>query len=509
MNLGDIPRRNAKRYPEKLGLVFEDKYYTWKEVNSRVNKLAHAMLDRGIRKGDRIGILMENNHRYWEINWALTKLGIITVPLSYRLKTMELKNLINYSEPRGLFVGKESVDLANSVKDAKSIEWFVQVEDASAGEDDYESLLLKYADTEPESVGDDDDTFALIFTSGTTGVPKGAMLSNLNVEANSYNEFVADRSVKEDINLIATPMYHVGAIFVSNTYLMLGCTNVFMRHFDVKELLETIERERVTVCLLIPTMLNMVLNHPDFDKYDLSSLRLIFYGGAPMHQAVLKKAMEKLNCSYTQGYGLTETLEGTFLEAEDHVIEGTETQLKRTTSAGREAVGAEVRVVDNQGKELPPGEVGEIIIKSRSIIKGYWNMPEASAEVIKDGWFYTGDLGYFDEDRYLFVVDRKKDMIISGGVNIYPKEIEELLYKHPAVLEAAVIGVPDQVWGESIMAVIACREGFTLTEQEVIDYCKENIASYKKPKAVAFLAELPKNPSGKILKRVLRDQYSA
>lgn len=226
-----------------------------------------------------------------------------------------------------------------------------------------------------------------------------------------------------------------------------------------------------------------------------------------MPQAVLKKAMEKLNCSFTQGYGLTETLEASFLEPEDHVIDGTEKQLKRLSSAGTEAVSAEVKIVDDDGNDLPIGEVGEILIKSRSLTKGYWNLPDATAESFQGGWFKTGDLGYLDEDRYLFVVDRKKDIIISGGVNIYPKEIEDLLYKHPAVVEAAVIGIPDDVWGESVKAVVVHRKGHELTEEDVKNYCKENMASYKKPKTVDFVEELPKNPSGKILKRVPREQH--
>lgn len=243
--------------------------------------------------------------------------------------------------------------------------------------------------------------------------------------------------------------------------------------------MEIIQREKVTVCLLIPTMINMLLNHPNINNYDLTSLRLIFYGGGPMHVQVLKKAIDLIGCGFTQGYGLTETLEATFLVSEDHVLEGTEKQQQRLYSAGREALSAEVRTIDYNGNDLPPGEVGEVLIKSRSVIRGYWKMPELTAETIKNDWFYTGDLGYLDEERYLFIVDRKKDMIISGGVNIYPKEIEEVIYTNPAVLEAAVIGIPDELWGESVKALVVLKDGCRISEDELIEYCKQHMASYK------------------------------
>ncbi len=236
----------------------------------------------------------------------------------------------------------------------------------------------------------------------------------------------------------------------------------------------------------------------------MSALRLIFYGGGPMPPVVLERAIAKLGCTFTQGYGLTETLEATFLVARDHVLNGTEQQRRRLHSAGREAVGAEVRIVDDDGEAVAPGDVGEILVKSHSVISAYWKAPEESARVIRDGWFYTGDLGYFDEDRYLFVVDRKKDMVVSGSVNIYTKEIESVLFTHPAVLEAAVFGLPDDEWGEVVTAVGVVRDDQELTAQEVIDYCRQSLASYKKPRKVFFQAELPKNPSGKVLKRKLR-----
>ncbi len=325
---------------------------------------------------------------------------------------------------------------------------------------------------------------------------------------NGYNQAIADRSASGDINLLATPIYHMGAVFMAVTYMMLGCTQHILRKFDPGAWLALLEQSRASVALLVPTMINAVVNAPGLRDHDLSSLRLVFYGGGPMPVSVLERAIERLGCGFTQGYGLTETLEATFLVSEDHVINGSETQTRRLASAGREAVGAEVRIVDDASADLGAGETGEILIKSESVIAGYWNNPEETAHAIRDGWFHTGDLGYLDEDRYLFVVDRKKDMVISGGMNVYSKEIESVLYRHPAVLEAAVIGLPDEKWGEIVTAVIALKPGQEANEQELVDLCRTSLAGYKKPRKVFFLDELPKNPSGKILKRVLRENLA-
>ena len=510
MHLGDIPRRNSLRYPEKTAMVFGGKSLTWLQVNQRVNALVHALRGKGLNKGDRIGILMQNRSQFWEIYWALGKAGMIAVPLSYRLTPGELEQLVNHAEITAMIAGEECFDQVEGLRQrTQLIQLFIGIGQVPGYMDDYEALLAAQPVSEPWSDTNENDIFAIFYTSGTTGLPKGAMVSHINLEANCFNQFLADRSQKDDINLTTSPLYHMGAVFMGMTYTYLGCTNYIHQHFDPLEVLETVSRVKITVCLLIPTILNMLLNHPDFDRYDLNSLRIVFYGGGPMPLAVLNRAIEKIGCGFTQGYGLTETLEATFLRSEDHVLNGNEKQRKRLLSAGQEAVGAEVRIIGDDGRDLGAGEVGEVLIKSRSVIHGYWKMPELNREVIEDGWFHTGDLGYLDEERYLFIVDRMKDMIISGGVNIYPKEIEEVFYAHPAVAEAAVIGVPDELWGESVKALVVLRANYQSTEAELIDYCKDRLAGYKKPKSVEFLEELPKNPSGKILKRVLREKYWA
>ncbi len=434
---------------------------------------------------------------------------LIAVPLNYRLTARELEQMLTHAEP-ALFVA--GAEYAQSLQEIMAIfpqlqeSWMVGGGD-SRGALRFEDVVAAAVGTPVHVENSEHETFAIFYTSGTTGLPKGAMVSHFNLEMNSYNQFIADSSLPADINLVATPLYHMGAVFMAVTYMMLGCTQVILPRFEPHAWLDAMDKSRATVSLLIPTMINMVLNEKNLDRFKLSALRLIFYGGGPMPSMVLERAIQKLQCAFTQSYGLTETLEATFLVAEDHVLNGTEQQQQRLQSAGREAVGAEVRIVDGDGKAIATGEVGEVLVKSRSVISGYWKAPEETASVIRNGWFYTGDLGYLDEDRYLFVVDRKKDMVISSGVNIYTKEIENVLFTHPAVLEAAVIGLPDNEWGEAVTAVVVVRENMELTAPELIEYCRQSLASYKKPRQVFFQKSLPKNPSGKVLKRELLGEY--
>jgi long-chain acyl-CoA synthetase len=499
-------RRNARRFPHKRAVVMGERVLTWAELDERVDRLADALLSLGLLRDARVAALLHNCPEYYEIYFGSARAGCIVVPVSYRLTVPELCEVLAVAEPTLLIVHAGEVGKAEALLGllpGLHHVWVVGDGGEAIGRP-YEEMLASASPTARVSPQDEDDTFSIFFTSGTTGLPKGATVSHLNLEANGYNQFVADESRADDINLISSPLYHMGAVFISVTYMMLGCTHVIIERFDPAAWLEAVQEHGCTVALLIPTMLNAVVNFSRLGEYELSSLRRVFYGGGPMPPAVLRKALQSLPCGFTQGYGLTETLEATFLVAADHVLDGTDEQERRLASAGREAVGAEVRIVDEQGREQPPGTPGEIIIRSRSNVAGYWSNAAETAQAIRGEWFYTGDIGYLDDDRYLFVVDRKKDIVVSGGVNIYTKEIEAVLYTHPAVLEAAVIGLPDDQWGEAVTACVVLKPEKQTSAEELIDHCKATLASYKKPRLVVFLDDLPKNPSGKILKRELR-----
>lgn len=506
MTLDGIARRNGLRFPRKTALVMGERRLTWKELDERVDRVANALRAEGLKPGDLVALLLPNCPEFIELYFGIARAGMIAVPLNYRLTAREMADILGLARPTLLVVGAPFAEPARELKDLLpelSRRWLVGGV-RTTGAKSYEQTVQGASSARVDCPANEHDTFAIFFTSGTTGLPKGAMVSHLNLEANGYNQFVADGSRSDDINLVGTPLYHMGAVFMATTYMMLGCTQVILDQFEARAWLDAVQRHRITTALLVPTMINTVINHPDLPGFDLSSLRLVFYGGGPMPVAVLRRALQTLRCGFNQGYGLTETLEATFLVEDDHVLDGTEQQTRRLASAGREAVGAELRVVDEAGCDLAPGEIGEILIRSRSVISGYWNLPEETRPAIRDGWFYTGDLGYLDEDRYLFIVDRKKDMVISGGVNIYTKEVESALYTHPAVLEAAVIGLPDEQWGEAVTAAVVIRPGTTATAGELIEHCRHAIASFKKPQRVFLLESLPKNPSGKIVKRELR-----
>ena len=510
MTLDEIVRRNGLRFPDKLAVAMDGVSRSWRDLDGRVNQLANAFLESGLQTGDRVAVLAANCPEYLEIYFATARAGLIAVPVNYRLTARELSEILLHAEPQLFIVATEYLEQATDVqKLLPDLNTLWQIDgDSSTNIDLYENMLSDASTSAMYSPVGEKDCFAIFYTSGTTGLPKGAMVSHYNLEMNGYNQMIADAATAEDSNLISSPLYHIGAVFMAVTYMMLGCPQYILNKFTAQDWLKLMQSSQASVSLLIPTMINAVINDEGFDDYNLGSLRLVFYGGGPMPPAVLKRAITGLKCSFTQGYGLTETLEATFLRAQDHVLDGDELQQKRLSSAGREAVGAEVRIVDDDGVELPVNEVGEILIRSRSVISAYWNMPEESSKVIRDDWFYTGDLGYLDEDRYLFVVDRKKDMVVSGGVNIYTREIENRLFQHPSVLEAAVVGLADDEWGEIVTAVVVLRPGACATEKELIDFCAAYLASYKKPKRVLFIDVLPKNPSGKILKRELRQSLA-
>ena len=504
--LKELLNKNAQTYSDKTAFIFENKRYTFKQFNQRVNSLINALTSMGVRKGDRVAILAYNCPQYFEV-FNIGKAGMICVTLNYRSVGRELVYLINNSEANTLILEKEFVNTILSIRhELGGVKNFICLDAAVEHMASYEQLISSFPPDEPvEEVGEDDPV-CIIYTSGTAGRPKGAIHTNKSMLAEIM---VPHRDLSSnDVALCVMPFFHVGG---SAAYLFpafaFGATIVIHKKFDEIPTLETIEREKVTYTCLVPAMIIRLLEHPDLDKYDLSSLRTIAYTGAPIPFEALRRGVERFGKIFFQLLGQTETLNLTVLKKEDHNIEGTAKEIKRLESVGKPPGEGELRIVDEQGHDVPVGEVGEIVAHSDRIMKGYWKLPEETAETIKDGWLHTGDMGRMDEDGYIYIVDRKKDMIISGGENIYSREVEEVLYTHPAVQEATVVGAPDEKWGESVKAVIVLREGMTATEDEIINFCKEHLASYKKPKSVEFWDSLPMTGSGKIKKNEIRDRY--
>ena len=513
MIVGDMITMGASKFPEKIAVVSKGISITYKALNERVNRLANALVKKGLKKGDRIGVLVHNCSQFIEIYFTAAKTGGIFCPYNTHFKEKELKHIINYSTPKFLFLDPDFGDMVDSLKThLESVKHYIcLIKPIWPFIEDYESLISGGEKSEPKLRILDQDVMSIFFTAGTTGRPKGAMRTHRHVITNAITGVIELKVSYHEKALISFPMYHVSCednigrhFFMPNTLVIRSA-----EHFAPEEVMEILSTEKITMCQFVPTMINALLQCRDIDRYDLSSLRLIMYAAAPMPVELLKKALQKFKCSFAQFYGQTES--GplmTILHPEDHVLTGSERQLQKLGSAGRPVISYEIRIVDEQGGDVPVGEVGEIIGRSEANMRRYWRLPKESSKKLKDGWLHTGDLGKLDEDGYLYIVDRKDDMIISGGVNIYPREIEEVLYKHPGILEATVIGIPDDYWGEAVKAIVVLKEGATTSEEEVIKFCGDQLAGYKKPKSVEFWKELPKSPQGKILKRTIRESYS-
>jgi acyl-CoA synthetase (AMP-forming)/AMP-acid ligase II len=510
MGVGNILRRSAFNNTNKTALVFEKHRMTYGELNQRVNCLANSLLQMGLEKGDRVAALLHNGTEFFEIYFACAKSGAIFVPINNLFRQRELMQIFQYIAPRFLIFDDEfSGIVQTALHELKSLEFSIILRGQSTDCRNYGELIDEGEGIEPDVEISDDDIVNIFLTSGTTGMPKGAMRTHRHDVINMMSSALELGIKYDDRALFLFPFYHV--TFADNLRHILMANTIVIRRegsFDSREIFDILSTERITTCQFVPTMINAMLQTASLKKYDLSQLRLIIYAASPMPVELLKKAMNRFHCQFVQMYGQTETGPcTTALKPEDHILEGSEAQMARLASAGRAVLDYEIRIVDMMGNDLVRGEVGEIIVRSEAMTIGYWNLPEETAKTIKNGWLYTGDFGRFDEQGYVFIVDRKHDMIISGGKNIYPREIEEVIYTHKAVLETAVIGVPDEYWGESVKAFVVLKQGMKVTEDEIIDLCKKTIAGYKKPRSVEFVQQLPKSPTGKILKRVIKSQY--
>lgn len=514
MIVTDLLRRGVKLYPDQTAIHYQGNDLSYKALNQRATRLANALLEKGMHHGDRIAILALNSDTYFELCMACGKIGVVFIPLNARLLGEELKYIINNGKARALFVDSNFLGLINSIRKAlPSVEHYIslnQAEQAEQGFEDYGKLISGASDSDPDVEVRESDIFCQMYTSGTTGKPKGAMLSHHNLLSTAATCSMEHDIKKLDRYLMVMPFFHVGGLVPALSALTVGAALFVYPAFVPQDVLKVMGEKKITHAALVVAMIQFLLSIPGVEDHDYSSLRYIIYGGSAISPDLLKKAMSVFQCSFIQGYGLTEAASfATLLRHEDHILEGSEQELERLKSIGKEILGVEVKVVNDKDEDIQPGEMGEIIIKGNGVMAGYWDLPEATADALREGWFYTGDMGTIDKDGFIYAMERKKDMIISGGENIYSREIEDVLYTHPAIAESVVIGVPDPVWGESVKAVVVAKDGQTVTEQEIIDFCSARLAGYKKPKSVDFVKDLPRTPAGKVLKRILREPYWA
>jgi len=501
--LGEVLARWARKTPDREALVFKDKRYTYSQFNERVNRLASGLTGLGIEKGDKVAVLFMNCMEIAECYFALAKLGAVAVPLNFRLAGRELQYQMDQSDSKTLIFGEMFQEVVNSIRpELPKVEHYICVsQEGLEGTIDYEKLVQAGSTGEPLVPVKDDDPAFIMYTAGTTGRPKGAVLTHKNQVMLAVNASIEGGAGQIEKQLLVFPLFHQAANGFVIIGVFRGATTVILDIPAPENIMTAIQEEKIQSVGLVPALWNWIVNHPNFKDYDLSSLEQGTTGAAPMPLELKRKIVELFpNMRLSEAFGMTETTAtGTMAKHEDF--------LAKQGTVGRVTINVEVRVVDDNDNDVPAGQVGEIAYRGPTVLKEYYKLPEATAEAFKGDWFHSGDLVRQDEDGFVYVVDRKKDMIISGGENIYPAEIEEVLYTHPKVLEAAVIGVPDPEWGESVKAIVVPKQGETLTEAEVIAHCKQNLASYKKPKSVDFIDALPRNPAGKVLKFVLREKY--
>jgi len=508
-----------KFFPQKEAIVCGGKKWTYQAFYDRVNHLSHCLKDLGVGKDDKVAILHPNCHYFLEAYYGITQIGAISVPMNYRLSPREIAFILQDSESKILIADsmfKNQIDpVRKEIQGIEKILWTGGAKEKITDDStdlNYEEVLQK-ADLSPlpEPPINGEDIAQIYYTSGTTGRPKGVMLSHKNVTTHALSTIAEIHLTDCDVWIHVAPLFHLADAWATWAVTWVGGTHVLVREFDAKVVLETIQREKVTLTNLIPTMLNLMVNHPDVGKFDYSSLRVLLSGGAPIAPEVVRKIVETFKCDYIQTYGMTETSPYLTLSIlKEHLKKlSYEDQLRFKSKTGREFIGVELKVINDRGEEVKKDEkeVGEIIVKGDIVTKGYWKLPEETEKSIKDGWLYTGDMAVMDEEGYVTIVDRKKDMILTGGENVYSTEVENILYMHPAILECAVIGVPDQKWGEAVKGIIVLKPNQTTTEGEIIQFCKDRIAHYKAPKSIDFIDALPRTGSGKIHKKGIRDKY--
>jgi long-chain acyl-CoA synthetase len=510
----DIIYRNALLYADEEAFVYGLERITFAGFNTRVNSLIHALQSMGVRRGDVLGILSWNCLEYADVYGAAMKGGFITSPFNARLQANELDYLINYSEANTLFVGRELVEVVNLLRPRlPKVKNFISLEGPAPEMICHRDLLATYPKGEPGVQVEEDDPLFLFYTSGTTGVPRGALYTHSQAIDNIRTLVIGLGLQPGDRYIQIMPIFHAGGATQMWAYFYVGGSSVIMpqRSFDPADTLRAIQDEKATDIHIVATHLASFFTLPDINKYNLSSLKRVWYAASPMPLELLKKGIRLWGPIFVEGYGSTEDGPNvSMLSRQQHdVLTKPLEEQAVLTSAGFPNIGVHVRIVDDEGIDVEPGIVGEILVKSKHNMREWWHKSDETHETVVNGWLHTGDMGRYDEKGYIYIVDRKRDMICSGGENVYPREIEEVFYRHPSVLEAAVIGIPDPYWVEKVHAIVSLKEGASVTAEELIVFCKKNLASYKAPKSVDFVDALPKNSTGKILKRELREKYWA
>lgn len=505
-HVADIPRVQAEQRSDEVALWYKGEETTFTELNSRANQVANGLIALGVTPDQRVGYLAKNTAVYYEMMYGCAKARAVMNGVNTRLAAPEVQFILSDAQVQVLFVGPDWFEMIEQIKDdCPHLEHIITVEDTREGWPEYTAWRDGQAATETGLTTQDQDDVIQLYTSGTTGLPKGVMLTNDN-----YRSFLDQAGQLDwasygigDTVMNAMPLFHVAGVNAGVVATAQGARTVVLPEINPAEILDLIESEKINHAFWVPAVILMLSQMPDFRDRDYSSLQQVFYGASPITEDLLVTAVEVMGARFTQLYGLTETVGGgTYLPPDAH-----DPSWGKLRSCGVPYPSTIVRCVDSQGNSVPTGDVGEIVIQSGFVMKGYWNRPEATEDAIRNGFFHTGDAGYFDEDGFLFIHDRVKDMIVSGGENVYPAEVENAIFGHPDVADVAVIGVPDEKWGESVKAIIVAKEGTNPTPDSIIAWARERIAGYKCPKSVDQVEALPRNPSGKILRKDLREPY--
>ena len=507
MNLGKIITRSAHYWPDHIAVADSQNRVTYAQLERRSNRLASGLAALGVSVGEHVAILAANRVELVEAEVALYKAAMVKVPINARLSVDEVVRVLEDSCSVAVITDARFAEALATRRAELPLLRQVIVLEGEGGDLSYGALLERGSEA-PLHLDPSDDALAVLhYTSGSSGVLKAAMLSFGNRKALVRKSIASPtrRSGPGDVMAHVGPITHASGMQIM-PLLAVGACNLLLDRYDDRLLLETIQRERVTRLFLVPAMINRLVNYPGVERFDLSSLKLVMYGAAPMAPSLVKKAIELFGPILAQGYGAGETCSlVTVLTEQDHLVEDGDYQ--RLASCGRCYFETDLRVVNEAFEDVLPGEVGEIVVKGPDVMQGYWRAPELTAEVMRDGYYLTGDLATVDAQGYVFIVDRKKEMIISGGFNVYPSEVEQVIHGFPEVFEVAVVGVPDPQWGEAVRAVVVLKPGAQLEAAELIERCGRALAGFKKPRGVDFVSELPKNPNGKVVRRLVRDTY--